>query len=312
MIGAIARRVGWMVVVVWFVVSAAFVVTVAIPADPARTLLGPHATAEAIQRVRAHYCLDRGVVAQYGCWIARVAHGDFGDSYRSQRAVTDIVAERLWPTVQLALAAIALQLAIGVPLGILAAMRRGRWPDHGVGLLAVVGQSAPQFFVGTVLLYLFAYRWGWLPIAGYGAGGLDRVAHLVLPATTLAALGVAYYSRAVRSELIDVLDEDYVRTARAKGLPERVVIGRHALRNALGPLATLVGLDLGVLLGGAVVVEFIFAWPGLGREILQAILEVDLPLILGVVMVSAIAIAVANLIVDVIQLWLDPRLREPA
>ena len=312
MIGAIARRVGWMLLVVWFVVSTAFVVTVAIPADPARTLLGPHATAEAIQRVRAHYCLDRGVVAQYGCWIARVAHGDFGDSYRSQRPVTDIVAERLWPTVQLALAAIALQLAIGVPLGILAAMRRRRWPDHAVGLLAVVGQSAPQFFVGTVLLYLFAYRWGWLPIAGYGAGGLDRIAHLVLPATTLAALGVAYYSRAVRSELIDVLDEDYVRTARAKGLPERVVIGRHALRNALGPLATLVGLDLGVLLGGAVVVEFIFAWPGLGREILQAILEVDLPLILGVVMVSAIAIAVANLIVDVIQLWLDPRLREPA
>jgi peptide/nickel transport system permease protein len=214
--------------------------------------------------------------------------------------------------VQLALAAIVLQLAIGVPLGIVAAMRRGRWPDHGVGLLAVVGQSAPSFFVGTVLLYLFAYRWGWLPIAGYGAGGLDRIAHLVLPAMTLAAVGVAYYSRAVRSELIDVLDEDYVRTARAKGVPERVVIGRHALRNALGPLATLVGLDLGVLLGGAVVVEFIFAWPGLGREILQAILEVDLPLILGVVMVSAIAIAVANLIVDLIQLWLDPRLREPA
>jgi peptide/nickel transport system permease protein len=311
MIGAIARRIAWMVAVVWFVLTTTFVVTVAIPADPARTLLGPHATAEAIERVRAHYCLDRGMVAQYGCWIARVGRGDFGQSYRSHRAVTEIVADRIWPTVQLALAAIALQLAIGVPLGMLAATRRGRWPDHGVALLGVVGQSAPSFFIGTILLYLFAYRWGWFPIAGYGAGVIDRLAHLVLPAMTLAAVGVAYYSRAVRSELIDVLGEDYVRTARAKGLAERLVIGRHALRNALGPLATLVGLDLGVLLGGAVVVEFIFAWPGLGREILQAILEADIPLILGVVMVSAIAIAVANLLVDVVQLWLDPRLREP-
>jgi peptide/nickel transport system permease protein len=311
MIGAIVRRAGWMIAVVWFVVTATFVVTVAIPADPARTLLGPHATAEAIERVRAHYCLDRGAVARYGCWIARVAHGDLGQSYRSQRAVTEIIADRVWPTAQLALAAIALQLAIGVPLGMLAATRRRRWADHGVAVLGVVGQSAPSFFVGTLLLYLFAYRWGWFPIAGYGAGGLDRLAHLVLPAMTLAAVGIAYYSRAVRSELIEVLGEDYVRTARAKGLPERTVIGRHALRNALGPLAALVGLDLGILLGGAVVVEFIFAWPGLGREVLQAILEVDLPLILGVVMVSAIAIAVANLVVDIVQLWLDPRLREP-
>jgi peptide/nickel transport system permease protein len=171
MIGAIARRAGWMLVVVWFVLSATFAVTVAIPADPARTLLGPHATAEAIQRVRAYYCLDRGVVAQYGCWIARVAHGDLGDSYRSQRAVTEIIVDRLWPTVQLALAAIALQLAIGVPLGLIAATRRGRWPDHGVGLVAVIGQSAPSFFVGTVLLYLVAYRWGWFPLSGYGDGG---------------------------------------------------------------------------------------------------------------------------------------------
>jgi len=311
MIGAIARRTGWMIAVVWFVVTATFVVTVAIPADPARTLLGPHATAEAIVRVRAHYCLDRSAVAQYGCWIARVVHGDLGQSYRSQRAVIEIIADRIWPTVQLALAAIALQLAIGVPLGMLAATRRRRWPDHGVAVLGVVGQSAPSFFIGTLLLYLLAYRWGWFPIAGYGAGGVDRLAHLVLPAMTLAAVGIAYYSRAVRSELIEVLGEDYIRTARAKGLAERTVIGRHALRNALGPLAALVGLDLGVLLGGAVVVEFIFAWPGLGREVLQAILEVDIPLILGVVMVSAIAIAVANLLVDIVQLWLDPRLREP-
>jgi peptide/nickel transport system permease protein len=309
MIGAMVRRLGWMVVVAWFVVTASFLVTAAIPADPARALLGPHATAEALQRVRAHYCLDRGLVAQYGCWIGRVARGDLGESYRSQRAVTAIIADRIWPTAQLALGAIVLQLLIGVPLGIVAAIRRGRWPDRGAGLVGLLGQSAPPFLVGTLLLYGFAYRAGWFPISGYGAPGWDRIAHLVLPAITLAAAGVAFYARVVRAELVDVLAEDYVRTARAKGLPERTVIGRHALRNALGPLVTLAGLDLGVLLGGAVVIELLFAWPGLGREILLAIVEVDLPLILGVVMVSAIAIAVANMLVDLAALWLDPRLR---
>lgn len=312
MIGRIARRAGWTVVVVWFVVTATFLVTIAIPADPARALVGPHGTPETIERVRAHYCLDGGVVHQYGCWIGHVARGDLGESYRSKRAVAEIIADRVWPTAQLALAAIALQLALGVPLGILAATRRGRWPDHGVHLVSSIAQSVPAFVAGTVLLYVVAYRWGWFPIGGYGAGGWDRLAHLALPAMTLASVGVAYYARLVRSELIEALREDYVRTARAKGLPERVVIGRHALRNALGPIVTLVGLDVGVLLSGAVVIELIFAWPGLGREILQAILELDIPLILGVVMVSACAIAIANLIVDLVQLWLDPRLRDPA
>ncbi|HEX8107241.1 MAG TPA: ABC transporter permease [Kofleriaceae bacterium] len=312
MTGTILRRAGWTVVVVWFAVTATFLVTIAIPADPARALVGPHGTAEAIERIHAHYCLDRGVVGQYGCWIARLAHGDLGESYRSKRAVTEIIADRVWPTAQLALAAIALQLVLGVPLGIVAARRHGSWQDHGVRLVSSIAQSVPAFVAGTVLLYVVAYRWGWFPIGGYGAGGWDRIAHLALPAMTLASVGVAYYARLVRTELIDVLREDYVRTARAKGLPERVVIGRHALRNALGPLATLVGLDLGVLLGGAVVIELIFAWPGLGRELLQAILELDIPLILGVVMVSACAIAIANLIVDLVQLWLDPRLRDPA
>jgi len=310
MTGAIVRRIGWMLVVVWFVVTATFLATAAIPADPAKALLGPHADAEALDRVRVHYCLDRGIVHQYGCWIDRVAHGDLGESYRSKRPVTAILADRIWPTAQLALAAIALQLLIGVSLGILAAIRRGRWQDHAVTLFTLIGQSVPAFFVGSLLIYVFAYRWGWFPISGYGAGGWDRIAHLVLPAMTLATLDAAYYARVVRSELVDVLGEDYVRTARAKGLPEHVVIGRHALRNALGPLVTLAGLDLGLLLGGAVVTEFLFAWPGLGREVLQAILEIDIPLILGVVLVSAIAIAVANLLVDLVYLWVDPRLRD--
>jgi peptide/nickel transport system permease protein len=309
MTGLVLRRLGWTLVVVWFVVSATFLVIAALPADPVKALLGPHATTETIERVRAHYCLDDGIAGQYGCYVGRIARGDLGESYRSKRAVTAIIADRIWPTAQLALAAILLQLVIGVPLGVLAAVRKNRWPDHAANVLGLVGQSAPAFFVGTLLLYVFAYRFGWFPIAGYGTGGLDRLHHLVLPAATLATAGIAFYSRIVRSELVEALGEDYVRTARAKGLPERHVV-RHALRNALGPLVTLVGLDLGLLLGGAIVTEYIFAWPGLGREVLQAVLEVDTPLILGVVLVSAIAIALANLIVDLVLLCLDPRLRD--
>ncbi|MEO8843938.1 MAG: ABC transporter permease [Kofleriaceae bacterium] len=310
MIGLVLRRLGWSIVVVWFVITATFAMTAAIPADPVRALLGAHSSKAAIQRVRAHYCLDRGIAGQYRCYVAALLRGDLGESYRSERPVATIIAEKVWPTAQLALAAIALQLLIGVPLGVIAAIRRNRWQDHGANLIGLLGQSAPTFFIGTLALYFFAYRFGWFPIGGYGVGVLDRLHHLVLPAATLATVGVAYYSRVVRSEMVETMMEDYVRTARAKGVRERDVVVRHALRNALGPLVTLIGLDLGVLLGGAVVTEAIFAWPGLGREVLQAVLEVDLPLILGVVLVSAIAIAVANLLVDLVYLWLDPRLRD--
>ncbi len=305
----VLRRVAWMLLVVWFVVTTTFVMTMAIPGDPARTLLGPHATADAITRVRAHYCMDRGLVVQYGCWVGKLARGDLGESYRTHRPVTEILGDRVWPTVQLALAAIVLQLVIGIPLGVLAAIRRRRWHDHASHAATLIAQSAPTFLIGTLLLYLLSYRFGWFPISGYGEGFLGRLHHLVLPAVTLAVGGIAIYARVVRSELGEVLEEDFIRTARAKGLPERTVILRHALRSALGPLVTLVGLDLGVLLGGAVVTEVIFAWPGLGREVLQAILAVDLPLVLGTVLVTAIAIAVANLLVDLTLIWLDPRLR---
>lgn len=306
----IARRIAWALVVAWFAATVTFLMVVAVPADPAAVLLGPHGTPEAKARVRAHYCLDDGIVVEYGCWIGRLAHGDLGESYRTKRPVSELLADRVGPTAQLALAAIVLSLAIGVPLGMIGAARRGRWPDRATTVLALLGQSAPRFFVGTVLLYLLAYRCGWFPITGYGEGVLGRLHHLVLPALTLATIGAAYYARVVRAELDETLREDYVRTAHAKGLSERRVLLRHALRPALGPLVTLVGLDLGVLLGGAVVVEEIFAWPGLGRELLQAILLVDVPLILGVVLVSAIAIAVANLLADLVQLWLDPRQRD--
>ena len=307
----IVKRLAWTVIVVWFAITATFVMATMIPANPARTLLGPHSTPDAIHRVEAYYCLDRGFAGRYACYVGNIVKGDLGESYRSKRPVAAIIADHLWPTVQLALAAILLQLIVGVPLGVLAAIRRNRWQDHAANVVSLLGQSAPAFVTATLAMYVLAYRFGWFPIGGYGDGLASRLHHLVLPAATLAATGIAYYARIVRTEMIDVLGEDFIRTARAKGLRERDVVLKHALRNALGPLVTLIGLDLGVMLGGAVVIEFIFAWPGLGRELLQAVLEVDLPLILGIVLVAAIAIAVANLLVDLVYLWLDPRLRDP-
>ncbi len=306
----IVRRLAWSLLVVWFVVTAAFAMVTLIPADPAKAMLGPHATTETLARVRAHYCLDRGLTGQYACFVERLAGGDLGESYRSKRPVGELILDRLGPTVQLALATVLLQLLVGIPLGIHAARRRGRWPDRAAGLATLLGQSLPTFFVGTLLVYVMAYGIGWFPIGGYGSGVLDRLHHLVLPTVTLATLGIAYYARLVRGELIEILDDDFIRTARAKGLSERAVVVRHALPIALGPVVALIGIDLGVLLGGAVVTEYIFAWPGLGREVLQAILEVDLPLIVGVVLVSAVAIAIANLLADLVHFWLDPRLRD--
>jgi peptide/nickel transport system permease protein len=309
MIGLVVRRIGWTLVVIWFAITATFLLATAIPSDPRRAMLGPHANQDTLERVDKDYCFDRGIVVRYGCWLENLADGSLGHSYRSKRPVSEILGDRVWPTLQLALAAIALQLVVGVPLGVLAAVRRGRWIDRGANAIVLLGQSAPPFVVGTVLLYLVSYRWELLPLGGYGDGFWDRLRHLVLPAATLATVGIAYFARVTRTELCETLTEDYVRTARAKGLAERTVVWRHALRPALGPLVTLLGIDLGVLAGGAVVIESIFAWPGLGRETLQAILDVDMPVILGVVLVATIAIAIANLVVDLVLLRLDPRLR---
>jgi peptide/nickel transport system permease protein len=306
----ILRRLAWTALVVWFVVTVTFAMIVAIPAEPARALLGPHASAEAIETVRKDYCLDASVVEQYGCYVGRLARGDLGESFRTHRSVASVIGERLWPTVQLTVAALLLQLLVGIPLGMWAAARRRRWPDRVTSIVVLFGQSAPTFFIGTVLLYVFAYGLGWFPLGGYGDGLLGRLHHLVLPAFTLAALGIAYYARLIRSELGETLSADFIRTARAKGLSEGEVLRRHALRPVLAPLTSLIGLDLGIMLGGAVVTESIFAWPGLGREVLQAVTEVDIPLILGVVLVSAFAIALANLLADLVGAKLDPRLRD--
>ncbi len=304
------RRLGWSLLVLWFAMTATFAITYVLPADPVRTMLGPHADPDTIAQVRHNLHLDASLPAQYGYYVAQVARGDLGTSFRLTRPVNQVIGDALWPTVQLALAALLLQILIGVPLGVLAAMRRNRPADTLAQGIALLGQSAPTFFLGPLLIYLLAYKTGWFPISGYGeAGVLDRLWHIFLPALTLAAGGTALYTRIVRSDLIETLGEDYVRTARAKGLPTWTVVMHHALRNALLPLVTLIALDLGALLGGAVVTEFIFSWPGIGREAVLSIFNMDLPVILGVVLFAAAAIVVVNLLVDLVYAWLDPRVR---
>jgi peptide/nickel transport system permease protein len=304
------RRLGWSLLVLWFVMTATFAITYVLPVDPVRSMLGPHADPQTIEQVRKNLHLDDPLLEQYAFYVGRVAHGDLGTSFRLARPVTQIIGGALWPTVQLALAALFLQIVIGVPLGILAATRRNRPADTIAQVIALLGQSAPTFFLGPLLIYLLAYKAGVFPISGYGEHGVaDRLWHIFLPALTLAAGGTALYTRIVRSDLIETLGEDYVRTARAKGLPTSRVLVHHALRNALLPLVTLVALDLGTLLGGAVVTEFIFGWPGIGREAVLGIFNLDLPVILGVVLFAATAIVVVNLLVDLVYAWLDPRVR---
>jgi peptide/nickel transport system permease protein len=303
------RRLGWSLLVLWFVISATFVITSLMPTDPVRAMLGPHADAQTVLQVRQNLGLDQPLVVQYARYLGRVLHGDLGQSYRLGIPVTEILAQHARPTIELALATVILQLALGVALGWLAASRRGRIADHVVQGLALVGQSAPTFFLGPLLAYALAFGTGWFPIAGYGDGGWSRLHHLFLPALTLAVGGVATYARLLRSDLIEALDQDYVRTARAKGLGRFAVEGRHALRNALLPLSTVVALDLGALLGGAIVTEYVFGWPGIGRESVNGILNLDLPLVLGVVLVAAVAILVVNFFADLVVAWLDPRVR---
>jgi peptide/nickel transport system permease protein len=309
MTGYLLRRLGWSLLVVWFVATVTFLITSILPTDPVRTMLGPHADAATIEQVRHNLKLDRPVVEQYAAYMARLAHGDLGLSYRLRLPVTKILAQHAWPTVQLALATVFLQLLFGVPLGWLAASRRNRWPDTAAQIVALLGQSAPTFFIGPFLMYTIAYASGWFPISGYGDAGLDRLHHLFLPALTLALGGVASYARLLRAEMIEVMSEDYVRTARAKGLSRWRVEGKHALSNALLPLVTVVALDLGTLLGGAIVTEYMFSWPGIGREAVAGILNVDMPVIVGVVLVAALAVVLANLLVDFVYAWLDPRVR---
>ncbi len=312
MIGKALRRIGASLVVVWAVLTLTFLVHHALPSDPARAMAGPQARPADVAEIRTQLGLDRPLWSQYGRYMGRLLRGDLGESFQRHAPVTEILEERVWNTAKLTGAAIVLQVLIGTLAGLVAALRRGTWLDHGTIALTLVGISAPTFLTGLILQYWLAYRLQLVPFDGFGGTFAEQMRAMVLPALTLGLFGAAFYARFVRDEILGILSEDYMRTARAKGLPRWRVLVVHGLRNALVPLVTLVGMDLGAMMGGAVVTEKLFRWPGIGALTVDAVLSRDGPVIMGIVLVTSVAIVAANLVVDVLYAVLDPRTRRPA
>ncbi len=281
-----------------------FVLLYVLPADPVRQIAGRSATAQTVENIRTQLGLDQPLLVQYGRYLWGLLQGDMGRSYLQKTEVSTLIAARLPATLLLMAGGIACELLIGLTFGVIAAVFRGRPLDQGLMVTSFVAVSAPQFVVGLLLLYVFAVQLGWFPIGGYGT-----FAHLVLPAVTLGIMGSGWYSRMMRSSMVDVLRQDYIRTARAKGLTAARVLFRHALPNAILPIIAMIGIDIGIFMGGIVVVESVFGWPGIGQLAWQAIQRVDIPIIMGVTMVSATAIVLGNLLADMITPLIDPRIR---
>jgi len=308
----LARRLLLVIYTLLVVSLLVFGITQILPADAAVTLLGENATPAALAAIRATLGLNDPVWLQYGHWLWAMLHGDFGTSIRTSEPVAPMLLLALSRSLLLAGLAILLMLIVAVPLGLLAALRRGGVVDLVAGLVSYLGVSLPEFVTGTLLLMLLADRLQWLPATGYVPftdNPVDSLRHLVLPVLTVSAVMVAHVSRMVRSEAIDVLGSDYIRAARLKGLSERQVVLGHALRNALLPVVTIVALDVGYLLGGIIVVEEIFALPGIGRALISAIEARDLPAIQAGALVMAAVYAVANFAADVVYALLDRRIR---
>jgi peptide/nickel transport system permease protein len=304
MVSYLARRVVQSALILLGVTVVTFVLLYIIPADPARQIAGRSATVETIENIRHQLGLDQPFHIQYLRYLNGLAHGDLGRSYLQRTEVATLIQARLPATLLLMVAAIFCELAIGLTMGLFAAMRRGRRVDQVLMVASFVAVSAPQFVVGILLLYVFAVYFGWFPIGGYGT-----FAHLVLPSLTLGILGAGWYSRMMRSSMIDVLSQDFVRTAKAKGLTRSKVVLVHALPNALLPIVAMIGIDIGLFMSGIVVVESVFGWPGIGQLAWQAIQRIDIPIIMGVTLVSAAAIVIGNLIADLIAPLIDPRIK---
>jgi ABC-type dipeptide/oligopeptide/nickel transport system permease component len=292
------------------VLVVVFLVVHLIPGDPVRALLGDQATAEQVARTRRDLGLDQPLLVQFGDYLARLLQGDLGVSIASRQPVADQILARLPATATLAVAGVLVSVLIGVPMGILAATMRGRITDFVTLAISTVGVAAPSFWIGILLSTAFAIHLGWLPAIGGGTpgdtGSILRA--LVLPATALGLSGMALVARMTRSSMLDVLGEDYIRTARAKGLAERAVIYKHGLRNAAIPIITVIGLNFGHLLGGTIVMETVFARPGIGKLLLDAILGRDYPVVQGVTLVIAVSFVLVNLLTDLTYPVLDPRL----
>jgi ABC-type dipeptide/oligopeptide/nickel transport system permease component len=288
----------------WLILTMVFLLAHIVPGDPVQQMLGEGARAEDLQQLRHALGLDLPIGVQYGRYLAGVLHGNLGESFRFQQPVLRVVASHYPATLELAIVALFVCAMIGIPAGLLAAQRRGRATDHAIGVFTLFGLSVPNFALGPVLILVFSVILGWLPVSGRGG-----ISHLLLPAITLGAALAAILTRMVRTSVIEELSSDYVRTARAKGLSKSAVLFRHAFRNALIPILTILGLQFGTLLAGTIVTESIFSWPGVGRLAVQAIQARDYPLLQGCILLIAVSYVLVNLLTDMIYALVDPRVR---
>ena len=297
--------------VLFGVLLIGFLLMQVVPTDPAIVRAGPQATAEVVAEIRRDLGLDRPLAVQFGLYLGRLVQGDLGVSIINNVSVSQELAATIGPTLELMLASLVWSIPLGIFLGTLGAYYRGSLIDRGVMAISVAGVSVPVFFLGLILIWFVGFKWQWLPFTGRGGPiwTIEGLRSLALPAITLGGVFVGPVARMTRTAVLDVLSADHVRTARAKGLSERLVVLRHALRNAMVPVVTLIGLQIGFLLGGAVVTETVFTWPGVGRLAVGAITSSDLPMAQGTIIVLSLGFILVNLIVDVLYAALDPRMR---
>ncbi len=307
MYGFVLKRLALAVPVLLGIATIIFFLMFAIPGDPVQLLMGQHGDPETAASIRAELGLDKPLYVQYFRFIGRLLKGDLGRSYRQRREVTEILFERLPATLKLGTAALCLAVFFGIGAGIIAALNRNKPVDGVVMVGSLVGISTPVFWLGLMLIVVFAVRLKWLPVAGYGTGGDLR--HLVLPAVSLSLVYLGYIARITRSSLLEVIGMEFLRTARAKGLGQRAAAVKHGLRNALIPIVTVIGLNFAGLLGGAVATETVFAWPGIGRAMVDAIRMRDIPVIEGGVILLSLSFVLINLLVDISYSFIDPRVK---
>ena len=308
----IIRRLIHLIPVLFGVSLAVFLLLRLTPGDPATAILGVQATPNEVARIRHALGLDRPWWVQYSIWLGNVLQGDLGVSYQNKRPVSLLIAQRLPATVELALASLLIAAIFGISTGILSALKRYTTADYVFTFLALFGISMPGFWFAILLILVFSLYLGWFPASGYAplkAGLGAHLSHLVLPAIALGLFNTGALMRFTRSSMLEVISQDYIRTARAKGLLEGAVVYRHALKNALIPTLTVLGLQVGFLMAGAVIIEQVFAWPGIGWLTLTAINQRDYPVVMGVVLIIALVFVLSNLVVDLLYTWADPRIR---
>lgn len=302
----ILRRIGQSIIVLIGISMIAFLLLYAVPTDPARLIAGPHATKEVVDQIRKDLGLNLPIYVQYLHYLGNLLKGNLGNSYIFHTSVRSMIGGRMGATAELALGCWLAELIIGIPLGMYTARHARKKRDLVVSALALVGISLPVYWLGLIFLVVFSFHLKWFPLGGYGGGAIQ---YLVLPAVTYGITGAAYYTRLLKSSMLDVMNQDYVRTARAKGANERQVIWGHVFRNALIPVITFGGIDIGYLLAGVVLVEETFNWQGMGMLAYQSILNQDIPVIMGTVLLLAVFVVIFNLIVDIVYSFVDPRIR---